>query len=116
MIMFRQLRPEIERIARTFTLLNPDGLQARSATEFVSCVLLFKSTAMIHVRGKQYPADRILEVLLAGLNGGDTFVLEVEGPDARRAVERIARLPMFLREDANQATQNSRSHHREALD
>lgn len=90
MIMFRHSRPEIERITRTLTLLNPDDLQARPATEF--------------------------EVLLTGLNCGDTFVLEVEGPDARRAVERVARLPMFLREDAKQATQNSRSHRWEALE
>jgi len=98
MIMFRYLRPERERITRTLTLVNPDGLQALSATEFVSCVLPFKSTITIHFKGKQYPADRILEVLLADLNGGDTFVLEAEGPDARRATERIASLPMFSRE------------------
>ena len=36
--------------------------------------------------------------MLAKLDCGDTLVLEVEGPDARRAVERIASLPMFLRE------------------
>ena len=60
-------------------------------------MLLFESTVTIHAKGKRYPADRILEVLLAKLDCGDTFVLEVEGPDARRAVERIACLPMFMR-------------------
>lgn len=116
MIMFRHLRPEIERITRPLTLLSPDGLQARPATEFVNCVLLFESTVTIHVRGKRYPGDRILEVLLAGLNCGDTFVLEAEGPDARRAVDRIARLSMFLREDAKQSTQRSRSRRWEVFD
>ena len=100
MIMFRNLRPDVERITRKLTLLSPNGLQALPATEFVSCVLSFKSTVTIHFKGKRYPADRILEVLLADLNGGDTFVLEAEGPDARRAVERIARLPMFMPEQS----------------
>jgi phosphotransferase system HPr (HPr) family protein len=98
MITFRNPRPEIERHTRELTLLSRDGLRTEPATEFVSCVLSFKSTVTIHAKGKQYPADRILEVLLADLSCGDTFVLEAEGPDAGRAMERIARLPMFLRE------------------
>ena len=115
MIIFRHLRPEIERVTRELTLFNAHGLHARPATEFVSCVLLFESTVTIHAKGKRYPADRILEVLLAKLDCGDTFVLEVEGPDARRAVERIARLPMFVRERPDTRKQ-SRNHRWEALD
>jgi phosphotransferase system HPr (HPr) family protein len=95
-MLFRQLRPEIERVTRRLTLLHAHGLQARPATEFVSCVLLFESTVIVHSKGKRYPADRILEILLARLECGDSFVLEAEGPDAREAVERIANLPMFL--------------------
>lgn len=97
------------------TLFNAHGLHARPATEFVTCVLLFKSAATIHANGKRYPADRILEVLLAKLNCGDTFVLEVEGPDARRAVERIARLPMFLPKQPK-LRNPARSHLWEAFD
>ena len=115
MIMFRHPHPEIERITRRLTLLNPHGLHARPATEFVSCVLLFESTVTIHAKGKPYPADRILEILLAKLDCGDTFVLDVEGPDARRAVDRIARLPMFLREQPD-ARKHSGSPRWEALD
>jgi phosphotransferase system HPr (HPr) family protein len=116
MIIFRHLRPEIERITRELTLLNAHGLHARPATEFVSCVLLFESTVTINAKGKRYPADRILEVLLARLDCGDTFVLEAEGPDARRAVERIARLPMFLEKGEENRKQNSQRLRWEALD
>jgi len=87
MIMFRQLRPEIERHTRELTLLNPDGLRAEPATEFVSCMLLFRSTVTIHTKGKKYPADRILEVLLADLSCGDTFVLEAEGAFLRHPAD-----------------------------
>ncbi len=115
MIMFRHPRPEIEPLTKELTLFNPDGLRTEPAIEFVSCVLLFKSTVTIHAKGKQFPADRILEVLLADLSCGDTFVLEAEGPDAGRAVERIARLPMFLPERP-ETGKRSRSHQWEALD
>ena len=92
MIMFRQLATGNRTTSRReLTLLNPDGLRAVPATEFVSCVLLFDSTVVIHAKGKRYPADRILEVLLADLNCGDTFQLEAEGRDAAQAVERIGR-------------------------
>jgi phosphotransferase system HPr (HPr) family protein len=95
MIMFRQPRPGIERLTRELTLLNPAGLRTEPAIKFVSCVLLFNSTVTIHAKGKQYPADRILEVLLADLSCGDTFLLEAEGRDAARAVERAT--PMACR-------------------
>jgi phosphocarrier protein HPr len=98
MIILRHPRPQTERVTRELTLFNAHGLHTRPATDFVNCVLLFESTVTIVTKEKRYPADRILEVLLAGLNHGDTFLLEVEGPDARRAVDRIASLPMFMRE------------------
>ena len=116
MIMFRHSRPEMERITRELTLRNAHGLHARPATEFVSCVLLFESTVTIQAKGQRYPADRILEVLRAGLNCGDTFVLEAEGPDAARAVERVARLPMFRRAGKESGQQDSGSRRWEALD
>ena len=115
MIMFRQPRPGMERQTRELTLLNSDGLRAEPAIEFVSCVLLFDSTVTIHTKGKRYPADRILEVLLAELSCGDTFLLEAEGRDAARAVERIGRLPMFWQERGVQA-RRSRNLRWEALD
>jgi len=115
MIILRQLRPEIERVTRELTLFNAHGLHARPAAEFASCVLLFESTVTVHAKGKRYPADRILEILLAKLDCGDTFVLEAEGPDARQAIERIASLPMFLREQPN-TQMRSRSQRGEAFD
>jgi phosphotransferase system HPr (HPr) family protein len=97
MIMFRRANQEIEHVTRQLTLLNPDGLRAEPAIELVNCVLLFDSTVTIQTKGKRYPAHRILEILLADLGCGDTFLLEAEGRDAARAVDRIGRLRMFLR-------------------
>ena len=51
--IFPQLRSEIERVTRELTLFNDHGLHARPATEFVTCVLLFKSAVTIHAKGKR---------------------------------------------------------------
>jgi phosphocarrier protein len=114
MISLPQVSTELERGTRELTLFNAHGLHARPAAEFVNCVLLFESRVTLHAKGKQYPADRILEILLAGLHCGDTFALEVEGPDAEQAAARIASLPMFRREQSD-TRMRSRRQRREAL-
>jgi phosphocarrier protein HPr len=113
--MFHRARTGITRISRELTLLNEHGLHARPATEFVRCVLTFESTLTICSKDKRYRADRIMEVLLADLNRGDTFLLEAEGPDAQQAVERIAALVVFLGE-ADHRAQNCRNPHRGVID
>ena len=104
MIMFRSSNPESEHVTRQLTPLNPDGIRAEAAIELVNCVLLFESTVTIQAKGKRYPADRILEILLADLGCGDPFLLEAEGRDAARAVDRIARLPIFCGEGGVQSS------------
>jgi len=113
--MFRRSHPEIKRISKELTLVNEHGLHARPATEFVRSVLMFESRLTIMANGKRYRADRIMDVLLADLNRGDTFVLEAEGPDAMQAMERLAGLLMFFREAEDRA-QNSRNPNRGIVD
>jgi phosphotransferase system HPr (HPr) family protein len=85
-------------VTRQLTLTNEHGLHARPATELVRCAAAFESTITISAKGKRYRADRIMEVLLADLNRGDTFVLQAVGADAIQAVERIGQLVASLRE------------------
>jgi phosphotransferase system HPr (HPr) family protein len=84
------IRPSLSpvtRVSRDVTLQNRQGLHARPATEFVRHVLRFESTVTIKANGRHYQADRIIDVVLAELNCGDTFVLEAEGPDAAAALD-----------------------------
>jgi phosphotransferase system HPr-like phosphotransfer protein len=46
-----------------------------------------------------------MEVLLADLNRGDTFMIEALGPDAIDAVERISQLVAFLKEAEEKAAE-----------
>ena len=96
-------------------LRNEHGLHARPATEFVRCVAAFQSTIKIEAKGRQYRADRVVEVLLADLNCGDTFMIEALGPDAIQAVERIALLIASLKQREEKA-RNARNPNRQLLD
>jgi phosphocarrier protein len=86
---------QVNRVTKELTVTNEDGLHARPATEFVSCVLTFRSAIHIVRNGKRYRADRIIDVLLANLDFRSVFLLEAYGPDAEAAVERLAKLSSF---------------------
>jgi phosphotransferase system HPr (HPr) family protein len=115
MPQFSPSQPEIRRVTRKLTLSNEHGLHARPATELVRCAAAFASTITIASNGKSYRADRIMEVLLADLNRGDTFMIEAVGPDAIQAVERIGQLVASLKELEEKARQ-SKNPNREMLD
>jgi phosphotransferase system HPr (HPr) family protein len=81
---------------RECIVLNPLGLHARPAAEFVRKVLSFSSTITIQKGTQSYSAASILEVLSANLDCGAAFTLHAEGPDAEEALELLAALlPKF---------------------
>lgn len=77
---------------REVTVLNRLGLHARPAAEFVRCVQSFQAEITIQKDGQIFSAASILDVLSANLDHGSTFLIEAEGPDAERALERLAAL------------------------
>jgi phosphocarrier protein HPr len=81
-------------------IMNELGLHARPAAEFVGAAQAFRSEIWI-VKGKErFSAARIIEVLMANLDCGDTAVIEAEGPDAEKAVARlVALVHKFAEED-----------------
>ena len=115
MSQFSRSQPEVRRVTRQLTLSNEHGLHARPATEVVRCASAFETTITIASNGKSYRADRIMEVLLADLNRGDTFMIEAIGPDAIQAIERIAQLVASLKELEEKA-RKSKNPNREMLD
>jgi len=87
---------------RECTVLNPLGLHARPAAEFVRKAMSFSCTIAIEKEGQRYSATSILEVLSANLDCGATFTIHAEGTDAEDAIEELcALLPKFKeREEA----------------
>jgi phosphocarrier protein HPr len=73
-------------------IINELGLHARPAAEFVRVTNAFRSEIWIIKDGKRFSATRIIEVLTADLDCGDTATIEAEGPDATEAVARLVKL------------------------
>ena len=77
---------------REATILNKLGLHARPASEFVRCARTFKSVIHIRKGGETYSAASILDILSANLDCGATMIIQAEGPDAEKALERLSAL------------------------
>jgi phosphocarrier protein HPr len=77
---------------REVEILNPLGLHARPAAEFVRCVHTFASDITIHKGDERFSAHSILEVLSANLDCGTRIILEAIGSDAREALDRLEKL------------------------
>ncbi|GMA28741.1 dihydroxyacetone kinase phosphoryl donor subunit DhaM [Arenivirga flava] len=77
-----------DRIARTVTLVNRDGLHARPAAEFVKLAASFGAETT--VQGAD--ARSLLAVMALGLTRGSEVRIESRGPGARAAVDALAAL------------------------
>ncbi|AZZ48631.1 dihydroxyacetone kinase phosphoryl donor subunit DhaM [Rathayibacter rathayi] len=80
--------PSDERVQRRVRLINPNGLHARPAADFVPLAARFD--ARIDVNGKD--ATSLLGVMSLGLDRGDEVVLSATGPEAQEAVGRLGDL------------------------
>ncbi|NQX17727.1 dihydroxyacetone kinase phosphoryl donor subunit DhaM [Rathayibacter sp. VKM Ac-2857] len=79
---------EAASVRRTARLVNPNGLHARPAADFVTLATRFD--ARIDVNGKD--ATSLLGVMSLGLDRGDEVAISATGPEAEEAVGRLADL------------------------
>lgn len=77
-----------DRVARTVTLVNRDGLHARPAAEFVKLAARFGAETT--VQGAD--ARSLLAVMALGLARGSEVRIEAHGPGAQAAVDALAEL------------------------
>ena len=89
-------RDEIMR--REAEILNPLGLHARPAAEFVRCVHTFSSEITIQKGDERFSGHSILEVLSANLDCGTRIILEAIGSDAHEALDRLERMLFEFKE------------------
>lgn len=88
----------VQMMRREVEILNPLGLHARPAAEFVRCVLTFDSEITIRKGEEQFAGNSILEVLSANLDCGTHITLEAAGPDASEALDRLEQLLLEFKE------------------
>jgi len=80
--------PAAAGVRRSVVLINPNGLHARPAAEFVKLATAFD--ARIDANGKD--ATSLLGVMSLGLNRGDEVVISATGSEADEAVRRLGDL------------------------
>ncbi len=77
----------------TATIVNPSGLHARPAAEFVKAAAGYQGTTIKVIKdGREAEAKSILAIMALGIRQGHTVRLRAEGPQEREAVEMLARL------------------------
>lgn len=75
-------------------VVNPSGLHARPASDFVGLAKTFQSSIKIGRAGEEdaYNAKSIIMLMSLGLEQGEQAVLTAEGEDERQAVDALADL------------------------
>jgi phosphocarrier protein HPr len=94
------------RMQREVEIVNKLGLHARPASEFVRCVIRFKSTITIWKGEESFSAASILEVLSADLDCGARVVIEAVGPDEQEALDDLEALLLRFRDEEGGAQGN----------
>ena len=81
------------KLARTVTVLNPEGVHARAATQIRQVVLRYRATVEISKDGAE-PADAtsVLHLLSLCAGQGDALTLEASGEDAAAALDALIQL------------------------
>lgn len=75
-------------------VVNPSGLHARPASDFVGLAKTFHSSIKIGRAGEEdaYNAKSIIMLMSLGLEQGERAVLTAEGEDEHQAVDALADL------------------------
>lgn len=79
-------------------IVNALGLHARPAAEFVRYANSFRCETWLVTKRGRFSALSLIEVMRANLDCGAIAILEAEGVDATKAVERLARVVREMRD------------------
>ena len=74
-------------------LLNPSGLHARPAAQFVKAASQFKDTSIKIIKGdRAIDAKSIISIMSLGATKGSVLTIQAEGTDASEAVHALVGL------------------------
>lgn len=77
---------------RTLTIRNSRGLHARAAAKLVALAERFSAVVTVSRDGQSVLAGSIMGLMMLGAGKGSEIALEVEGFDAREAMDAISGL------------------------
>lgn len=76
--------------SETIAIINPSGLHARPASNFVKIAARFRSSVEIVKNGKAYNAKSMISILSACVKYGETIEIRANGEDEKEALAVIA--------------------------
>ena len=79
-------------IDRAVTIVNPLGLHARPAAQFVRVASTFQSHIELVKDGMVINGKSIMGVMMLAAEQGATLTIQADGPDAEAALDALARL------------------------
>jgi phosphotransferase system HPr (HPr) family protein len=71
-------------------ICNPDGLHLRPAAQLAEAAGRFTAQATVRCGDRQASARSVLDLVMLAAEHGTELELEVDGPDAADALERLA--------------------------
>jgi phosphocarrier protein len=77
---------------RTLRIINSRGLHARAAAKLVGVAERFSACINVSRHGQTVPACSIMGLMMLGAGQGSEITIEVEGWDAKEALEAVAGL------------------------
>ena len=77
---------------RTVQIVNKAGLHARPAAEIVKLAAKYASDITVIREDLEVNGKSIMGVMMLAAECGSTLQLKAEGPDAKEAIEALARL------------------------
>jgi phosphotransferase system HPr (HPr) family protein len=78
--------------SRSVTVVNPEGLHARAATQIRSIVMRYQARVELIKDREKVDATNVLQVLTLCAGPNDTLLLEASGDDAAAVLDALARL------------------------
>ncbi|MBX6421204.1 MAG: HPr family phosphocarrier protein [Nevskia sp.] len=80
------------RLERTVTIVNRLGLHARAAAKLVTLAAKYRCEVRVRKDGREVSGKSIMGVMMLAAAQGSRITLIAEGPDAREALDALARL------------------------
>ena len=81
-------------VSRTVTIVNDRGLHARASAKFVTFVARLPAGLYVEVEkdGQTVTGSSIMGLMMLGAAKGSDITINVEGPDADKALEKLVGL------------------------
>ena len=79
-------------ISEKVIVINPTGLHARPASQFVTEAKKYESKLIIKKNNREINGKSILQIMSAGISAGTEIFLEADGPDEKIAIKALSEL------------------------